>query len=146
MPVTSGCIYSNGSVLGTTKVKSYNSLASCNLNIIDAKLMGPNYIDDEGALHYLNLNVGSGQSVQLLTGTPGRRIEVENYSINASGATGFSFLSSGTTITTIGGPFSLAANQQVVDDGKSMRTNFGDALTVNSTASTVTGSVAYRIV
>ena len=147
MPVTSGCIYSAGSVLGTTKVKSYNRFASTNLVTIDAKLMGGKYIDDEGVYHYVSIVVTSGQTLPLVSGTPDRRIEVQNYTIDASGATGVSFLSSGTVVTTISGPMSMSANGSITNSGKSMKTvTNGDALSISSSLSTVTGSLSYRLV
>lgn len=145
MPVTSGCIYSNGSVLGATKVKSYNRFAALDNGTytIDPKLMGNGYIVDEGDDQYVAISCTGGNTV-LVSGTPGRKIEVHNYSIVASGATGVSFLSS--TGTTISGPVSLAANGQVSINGKSMITAAGDSLIINSTLSTVKGSLAYRLV
>lgn len=146
MPVTSGVIYSRGSVLGTTKVKSYNSLAAGTVYTIDAKLQGDAYISDEGYYHYTPINATSGQTIVLVSGTPDRQIEVRDYTIVASGTTGVSFISSGTTVSTICGPLSMAANNSITNADKSMITATGAALTINTTASTVRGSLSYRLV
>ena len=145
MPVTSGCIYSRGPALGTTKVKSYNVFAALNGGItIDAKLMGNNYICDEGDDQYLAINC-TGGNIPIISGTPGRKIEVHNFIIASTGATSVSFMSS--TGTIISGPINLAANGQVSLDGNSMDTNVGEGLNINSTANiTVTGSLAYRLI
>lgn len=147
MPVTSGVIYSRGSVLGTTKVKSYNSLAALDtVYTIDAKLQGDTYISDEGHYHYTPINATGGQTIVLVSGTPDRQIEVRDYTVVSSGTTGVSFISSGTVVSTICGPLSMVANGSIINADKSMITAAGAALTINTTASTIRGSLSYRLV
>lgn len=148
MPVTSGVIYSRGSVLGTTKVKSYNlvgnSLAVGTVYTIDAKLQVNGYIEDENDYQYVSIRATAGQTIPLVSGTPGRKIEVKNYTIASSGATAVSFISSGAVVTTINGPLNMAANGTF--GGDTMITSIGDTLSVSSSASTINGGLAYRLI
>lgn len=139
-----GVIYSSGTSNGINTVKSYNRFGSRNSVTISAEEMGPMYPIDEGHRFPLSIATTGGTTV-LVSGVTGRSIEVDNYTVVASGATGVRFLSGSTNIT---GPMSLAANGSVsanTDNGYLMKTASGESLSIAST-STVSGHLSYRIV
>jgi hypothetical protein len=138
----SGPIYSRGATLGINTVKSYNRFASANSKTVVANEVGYSYTEDEGGRGFVDVGAGTGVTV-LVSGVPDKSIEVTNYMINASGATVVSWLSGSNTIA---GPFNMAANATIVNDSKSLRTNRGESLSINLTASVVNGHLSYRLV
>lgn len=143
MSVTNGCIYSNGSVLGTTKVKSYNRFAALSNGVytIDAELAGNTYIED-GDPFFVVINA-TGSSNVLVSGIDGRIIEVNNYNITASGASDITFLSGSTSIS---GPMILSASGSISADGVSFVTARGESLSLDVSGSRVTGHLTYKMV
>lgn len=139
-----GPIYSRGTANGTDTVKSYNSRGSRNSTAIVAEQVGYMYPFDEG--HRESKVIAStGGTTIVVSGATGLSIEVDNYTVAASGATGVRFLSGSTNIT---GPMSLSANGSVsatAGNGYLMKTAVGENLSIVST-STVSGHLSYRMV
>jgi len=135
-----GPVYSRGS--GVQTVYARNSLQNKSLGTISNKMMGDIYTPDEGGRMSVRVSGGTGNTT-LVTGVSGYQIEVESYTLVASGATGLSFLSNANVIS---GPMSLAANAVLVQQQSFLRTNAGESLILNLTASAVTGDLSYRLV
>lgn len=137
-----GLIYSRGSSNGANTVKSYNRFGSKNSVAIDAKSMGYMASPDEGYRESIKVSVTSGTTV-LVSGVSNKKIEVDTYSLAASGACAVKFLSASTDIT---GPLTLAANGTIVNTDASIKTGIGEALSINLSASAVGGHLSYRLV
>lgn len=148
MGVTNGVIYSRGSVNGANTVKSYNSVGnsvnSKNSVTIAPKLMGTMYPVSEGYAQPKAISVASGTTV-LVSGVTGLSIEVDNYSVVASGATTIKFRSGSTDIT---GTMSFVANGGISvnnDNGPLLKTAVGENLSIVTT-NNVGGHLNYRFV
>ncbi len=72
-----------------------------------------------------------------------KKIEVDTYSLAASGACAVKFLSASTDIT---GSLTLAANGTIVNTDASIKTGIGEALSINLSASAVGGHLSYRLI
>jgi len=143
MTITNGQIYSRGS--GIQNVYARNSRGSKVVaSGIPTKQMGDIYTADEGGRYFVRIFATTSGNTTLATGVAGYQIEVQSYTIVASGATGVSFLSNTTTLT---GPHAIAANGSIASNAPSMRANDGENLIINLTAATtVTGNLTYRLV
>lgn len=135
-----GPIYSRGS--GVQTVYARNSLQNKSLGTISTKMMGDIYTPDEGGRFFVRVNSTTGNTT-LVTGVSGYQIEVDSYTLVASGATQVSFLSGSNIIS---GPMSLAANAMLIQPQASLRTNAGENLVLNLTASAISGDLSYRLV
>ena len=88
---------------------------------------------------------GGATTLTLVTGVPGRQIEVLNYSVLVDSASTVQFLSASNALS---GPYAFAANGGITvnDDEPSYRTNVGESLRLSNSAGNIAGSLAYRIV
>jgi len=145
MGVTNGVIYSRGSTNGANTVKSYNRFGSRNSVTIVPELMGEmDRIDDEEYMQTLAISVTAGTGI-LVSGVAGFSIEVDNYSVVASGASTVKFMSGSTDIT---GTMSFGANGGISvnnDNGPVIKTAVGENLSIVTTSS-VAGHLGYRFV
>lgn len=137
-----GPIYSRGSENGANTVKSYNRFGSNNLVTIAAGSMNYMASPDEGYRESISISVASGTTV-LVSGISNKIIEIDSYTIDASGSCAVKFLSDSTDIT---GPMTLGANGTISNASAFIKTGIGEALSINLSASTVTGHLAYRLI
>ena len=137
-----GPIYSRGTTNGANTVKSYNRFGSKNSKTIDAKSMGYMASLDEGYRESIKVSVAAGTTV-LVSGVNNKIIEVDSYSLAASGACSVKFLSAANDVT---GSMALAANGTIVNTDSSIKTGIGEALSINLSASAVGGHLSYRLI
>lgn len=100
-------------------------------------------LDEEAGFNFATVAVTSSDS-GVVSGIPGKRIQVENYTIVSAAAANVYFASN---VTALQGTFAMPANGGITypSDAPAFRTEVGEALNLITDAGAVSGHITYRI-